>query len=38
MCFGPLFHFIWNAVPVELEHDSNLYGIGVHLSCNKVGA
>ena len=38
MCFGPLFHFIWNAVPVELEHDSNLSEIGVQLSCNKVGA
>ena len=35
MCFGRLFHVIWNAVPVELEHDSNLAGTGVHLSCNK---
>ena len=35
MYFGRLFHVIWNAVPVELEHDSNLAGMGVHLSCNK---
>ena len=38
MYFGRLFHVIWNAVPVELEHCSNLSGTGVHLSCNKVGA
>ncbi len=37
MCFGRLFHFIWNAVPVELEHCSNLSGTGFHLSCNKAG-
>ena len=24
MCFGRLFQFIWNRVPVELEHRSNL--------------
>ena len=24
MCFGRLFHVIWNAVPVDLEHCSNL--------------
>ena len=38
MCFGQLFHVIWNAVPVELEHDSNLAGTGVQLSCNKARA
>ena len=38
MYFGRLFHVIWNAVPVELEHCSNLAGIGVPLSCNKAGA
>jgi len=37
MCFGRLFHVIWNAVPVELEHDSNLSGTGVQLSWNKTG-
>ena len=26
MCFGQLFQLIWNAVPVELEHCSNLAG------------
>ena len=38
MCFGRLFHVIWNAVPVELEPCSNLSGTGVHLSCYKAGA
>ena len=38
MYFGRLFHVIWNAVPVELEHCSNLAGTGVQLSYNKVGA
>ena len=38
MYFGRLFHVIWNAVPVELEHGSNLSGTGVHLSRNKVEA
>ncbi len=38
MCFGQLFHVIWNAVPVELEHCSNLAGTGVHLSRNKARA
>ena len=38
MCFGRLFHVIWNAVPVDLEHCSNLSGKGFHLSCNKAGA
>ena len=38
MYFGRLFHVIWNAVPVELEHGSNLSGIGVQLSCNKARA
>jgi hypothetical protein len=38
MCFGRLFHVIWNAVPVDLEHCSNLSGTGFHLSYNKAGA
>ena len=38
MCFGRLFHVIWNAVPVELEPCSNLAGTGVQLSCTKAGA
>ena len=38
MYFGRLFHIIWNAVPVELEHCSNLAGTGVQLSYNKAGA
>ena len=38
MCFGLLFQFIRNTVPVELEHRSNLSGTGVQLSCNKAGA
>ena len=38
MYFGPLFQFIWNADPVELEPCSNLAGTGVQLNCNKVGA
>ena len=38
MYFGRLFHVIWNAVPVELEQESNLSGTGVQLSCNKAGA
>ena len=38
MCFGQLFHVIWNAVPVELEPRSNLSGTGVQLNCNKAGA
>ena len=38
MCFGRLFHVIWNAVPVELEPCSNLAGTGVQLSRNKAGA
>ena len=38
MCFGLLFQFIRNPVPVELEHCSNLAGLGFHLSCNKAGA
>ena len=38
ICFGRLFHVIWNAVPVELEHCSNLAGTGVRLSCNKARA
>ena len=38
MCFGRLFHVIWNAVPVELEHRSNLAGTSVQLSCNKARA
>ena len=37
MYFGRLFHVIRNAVPVELEHCSNLSGTGVQLNCNKVG-
>ena len=37
MYFGRMFHVIWNAVPVELEHGSNLSGIGVQLSCNNAG-
>ena len=37
MCFGRLFHVIWNAVPVELEHCSNLSGTAFHLSCNNAG-
>ena len=37
MCFGRLFHVIWNAVPVELEPCSNLAGTGVQLNCNKAG-
>ena len=37
MYFGRLFHVIWNAVPVELEHCSNLSGTGVHLSGTKTG-
>jgi hypothetical protein len=37
MCFGLLFQFIWNRVPVELEHCSNLAGTRVQLSCNKAG-
>ena len=38
MYFGRLFHVIWNAVPVELEHYSNLSGTGVHLSRNNARA
>ncbi len=38
MHFGRLFHVIWNAVPFELEHCSNLSGTGVQLSYNKAGA
>ena len=38
MYFGRLFHVIWNAVPVELEHYSNLAGTRVQLSCNKARA
>ena len=38
MYFGPLFHVIWNAVPVELEPCSYLAGTGVQLSCNKARA
>ena len=38
MYFGPLFQFIWNAVPVELEPCSNLAGIGFQLSWNKARA
>jgi len=38
MYFGRLFHVIWNAVPVELEHCSNLAGTGVHLSRNNARA
>ncbi len=38
MYFGRLFHVIWNAVPVELEHYSNLAGTGVQLNCNKARA
>ena len=38
MCFGRLFHVSWNAVPVELEHYSNLAGTGVQLNCNKARA
>ena len=37
MYFGRLFHVIWNAVPVELEHCSNLSGTGVHLSGTRTG-
>ena len=37
MYFGRLFHVIWNVVPVELEHCSNLSGIGVQLSGTKAG-
>jgi len=36
MYFGRLFHVIWNVVPVELEHCSNLAGTGVQLSGTKV--
>jgi len=35
MYFGPLFQFIWNAVPVELDTCSNLSGTGFQLSCTK---
>ena len=38
MYLGRLFHVIRNAVPVELEHRSNLAGTEVQLNCNKVGA
>jgi len=38
MHFGRLFHVIRNAVPVELEHWSNLAGTGVQLSCTKARA
>ena len=38
MCFGRLFHVSWNAVPVELEHYSNLARTGVQLNCNKARA
>ena len=38
MCFGQLFHVSWNAVPVELEHCSNLAGTGVQLNCNTARA
>ena len=38
MYSGRLFQLNWNAVPVELEHCSNLAGIGVQLSCNKARA
>jgi len=37
MYFGRLFHVIWNAVPVELEHCSNLSGTGVQLNGTKAG-
>ena len=37
MYFGRLFHVIWNAVPVELEHCSNLSGTVFHLSGTKTG-
>ena len=37
MYFGRLFHVIWNAVPVELEHCSSLSGTGVQLSGTKAG-
>jgi len=37
MYFGRLFHVIWNAVPVELEHCSNLPGTGVQLNGTKAG-
>jgi len=37
MYFGRPFHIIWNAVPVELEHCSNLSGTGVHLSGTNTG-
>ena len=37
MYFGLLFQLIWNAIPVELEHCSNLAGTGVQLNCNKAG-
>ena len=37
MYFGQLFHVIWNAVPIELEHCSNLSGTGVQLSGTKAG-
>ena len=38
MCFGLLFQFIRNPVPVELEHCSNLAGTRVQLSCTNAGA
>ena len=38
MYFGRLFQLNWNAVPVELEQESNLSGTGVQLSCNKARA
>ena len=38
MCFGRLFHVIWNAIPVELEHCSNLAETGVQLNCNTARA
>jgi len=38
MYSGRLFQLNWNAVPVELEHYSNLAGTGVQLSCNKAEA
>ena len=38
MYSGRLFQLNWNAVPVELEHCSNLAGTGVQLNCNKARA
>jgi len=37
MCFGRLFHVIWNVVPDDMEHCSYLFGTGLHLIFFKAG-